>query len=167
MNDGSLTTSARLVAELVPTGSSSKTSAAYSLLTPGTLFPESCQRWPKTGFMHAGHVYELPTSAPPTSVSAGSALHLKTPQASDGKSGSGRLHRYQATGPDRRFDLVDQMAHLAERLLPTPRAQNGETRNQNCWVRPLDQPQNLENAIGRLLPTPDASAHKYRLQGNS
>ena len=38
-------------------------------------------------------------------------------------------------------------------LLPTPRAQNGETRNQNIYARPLDQPQNLENALA-LLPTP-------------
>jgi hypothetical protein len=41
-------------------------------------------------------------------------------------------------------------------LLPTPRAQNGEDRNMKPWVRPLDQPQNLENAVGRLLPTPTA-----------
>ena len=45
-------------------------------------------------------------------------------------------------------------------LLPTPRAQNGESRNQNIYARPLDQPQNLENAIAHmpsvnaLLPTP-------------
>jgi hypothetical protein len=38
-------------------------------------------------------------------------------------------------------------------LLPTPRAQNGEPRNQNIYPRPLDQPQNLENALA-LLPTP-------------
>ena len=38
--------------------------------------------------------------------------------------------------------------------LPTPRAQNGEPRNMKPWIRPLDQPQNLENAIARLLPTP-------------
>jgi len=37
--------------------------------------------------------------------------------------------------------------------LPTPRAQNGEERNQNIWARPLGQPQNLENALA-LLPTP-------------
>ena len=41
-------------------------------------------------------------------------------------------------------------------LLPTPRAQNGDPRNMRPWVRPLDQPQNLENVIGRLLPTPMA-----------
>ena len=36
------------------------------------------------------------------------------------------------------------------RLLPTPRAQNAEARNQNIWERPLDQPQNLENTLARL-----------------
>ena len=34
--------------------------------------------------------------------------------------------------------------------LPTPRAQNGEPRNMKPWLRPLDQPQNLENALARL-----------------
>jgi len=34
--------------------------------------------------------------------------------------------------------------------LPTPRAQNGEPRNMKPWVRPLDEPQNLENALARL-----------------
>ena len=48
----------------------------------------------------------------------------------------------------------------AIQLLPTPRAQNGEPRNMKPWVRPLDEPQNLENAIGRLLPTPTARDYK-------
>ena len=52
------------------------------------------------------------------------------------------------------------------RLLPTPRAQNGEPRNMKPWVRPLDQPQNLENAIARLLPTPTGRDHKGRNQRN-
>ena len=34
--------------------------------------------------------------------------------------------------------------------LPTPRAQNAESRNMKPWIRPLDQPQNLENALARL-----------------
>lgn len=41
-------------------------------------------------------------------------------------------------------------------LLPTPRSQNGEPRNNKVWARPLDQPQNLENALA-LLPTPTTS----------
>jgi hypothetical protein len=35
-------------------------------------------------------------------------------------------------------------------LLPTPRAQNGETRNMNIWARPAGQPQNLENALALI-----------------
>ena len=42
------------------------------------------------------------------------------------------------------------LAIEAARLLPTPRAQNAEPRNMKPWIRPLDQPQNLENAIARL-----------------
>jgi hypothetical protein len=42
------------------------------------------------------------------------------------------------------------LAIEAQRLLPTPRAQHSEERNQNIWARPLDQPQNLENALARL-----------------
>jgi hypothetical protein len=38
--------------------------------------------------------------------------------------------------------------------LATPRAAMGDTRNSKPWVRPLDKPQNLENQIARLLPTP-------------
>ena len=40
--------------------------------------------------------------------------------------------------------------------LPTPRAQPG-----GLWIRPLDEPQNLENAIARLLPTPTSQAAKH------
>ena len=74
---------------------------------------------------------------------------LKTPVASE-KGHLDRPERYRnrnETGG--RFDLSDQVASL----LPTPRAQNGESRNQNIYARPLDQPQNLENALA-LLPTP-------------
>ena len=39
-------------------------------------------------------------------------------------------------------------------LLPTPRAQLGEQRNQTIWLRPLDEPQNLENALARIPGAP-------------
>ena len=43
-------------------------------------------------------------------------------------------------------------------LLPTPRAQNAETRNQNIWARPLSEPQNIENALALLLvPTGEST----------
>tara|TARA_R110000744_G_scaffold88750_3_gene172865 strand:- start:624 stop:899 length:276 start_codon:yes stop_codon:yes gene_type:complete len=49
-------------------------------------------------------------------------------------------------------------------LLPTPRAQNGEDRNSKPWLRPLDQPQNLENTIARM-PTDSESGHQPSLDG--
>ena len=45
------------------------------------------------------------------------------------------------------------LAIEAQRMLPTPRAQNGEERNSNIWERPLNQPQNLENALARIGAT--------------
>jgi hypothetical protein len=54
--------------------------------------------------------------------------------------------------------------NLRTELLPTPRAQHGEPRNQNCWQRPLDEPQNLENALARLpgafTPPPSAAGSR-------
>lgn len=55
------------------------------------------------------------------------------------------------------------LAIEAQRMLPTPRAQNGEDRNQNIWARPSDQPQNLENALASIgattaPPSPDGNA---------
>lgn len=38
------------------------------------------------------------------------------------------------------------------KLLPTPRAQNGEGRNNKIWERPADQPQNIENALAHVAP---------------
>jgi hypothetical protein len=35
-------------------------------------------------------------------------------------------------------------------LLPTPRAGNADPRNIHIYARPLDQPQNLENALARI-----------------
>lgn len=52
----------------------------------------------------------------------------------------------------------------AEALLPTPRSQNGEDRNNLIWERPEDQPQNLENALARL---PGASTNPRFVDGNT
>lgn len=42
--------------------------------------------------------------------------------------------------------------------MPTPRAQNGENRNNKIYSRDPSQPQNLENALAvTLMPTPVAS----------
>jgi hypothetical protein len=57
---------------------------------------------------------------------------------------------------------IDESDSSLLRTLPTPRAQNGEQRNMNIYARPLNQPQNLENALA-LLPTPTAQAAKHLL----
>jgi hypothetical protein len=73
---------------------------------------------------------------------------LPTPSAADGM--GGHLTRDGA----RSDELL--LPGVAKALLPTPRSQNGEDRNNLIWARPLDEPQNLENALARLplLPTP-------------
>tara|TARA_R100000808_G_scaffold4752_3_gene15084 strand:+ start:18053 stop:18811 length:759 start_codon:yes stop_codon:yes gene_type:complete len=43
------------------------------------------------------------------------------------------------------------LAIEAARLLPSPRAPLGDSRNSQAWIRPLDEPQNLENALGRVV----------------
>jgi len=50
--------------------------------------------------------------------------------------------------------------------LPTPRAQNGEDRNNKIYPRPLDQPQNLENALARL-PTDSDPTPQQSTDGNA
>ena len=104
---------------------------------------ESLERLPAWGMTTSDGVLSgRATPALLISVRDGSALPaLPTPRTSDtngpGVHGDGGL------------DL-----RTAAALLPTPRAQNAEPRNTKPWIRPLDQPQNLENAIARLLPTP-------------
>lgn len=44
------------------------------------------------------------------------------------------------------------------RMLPTPRAAQGEGRNSNIWHRPDGKPQNLENALARVPAIADEIA---------
>jgi hypothetical protein len=58
-----------------------------------------------------------------------------------------------ANGPSQaEIDAEDPNCRLetAVALLPTPRSQNGEDRNNRIRARPLDEPQNPENALARL-----------------
>src|SRR5690606_6296727 len=63
------------------------------------------------------------------------------------------------------------LAIEAMKLLPTPRSQNGDARNDRVWHRPDGQPQNLENAlwhapVSHLLPTPTTRDDKGPNQRN-
>ena len=69
---------------------------------------------------------------------------LATPQSRDWKDAG------FPKGVDRDTPYQSLPRDLALHLLPTPRAQNGEERNMQTWARPLDQPQNLENAVARI-----------------
>jgi hypothetical protein len=100
---------------------------------------------PSWGCLLAGELYALPTPALPTVAleCSSSPDLLKTPHAGWGERGRDGVY----PNPKGQYDLQHQMSDV---LLPTPRAQNGEERNAHPWVRPLDQPQNLENAIARI-----------------
>jgi hypothetical protein len=76
---------------------------------------------------------------------------LPTPNATDWK-GSGQTQGRARDGKLRTAGDADLPEAVA--LLPTPRAQNAEDRNSKIWARPLDQPQNLENALARLPGEP-------------
>jgi len=165
MNDGSSMTSQVPLAFYDPDLSSWKTSQESLLLEE----PSLLDRLPGSGTTVAGRLYERATPALLIDVRAGSAL-LPTPTTSD-RNGPGE---HGDGGPDLRTTVSvlptptasewnspgirkrGQDLRTTVSLLPTPRAQNGDPRNMRPWVRPLDQPQNLENVIGRLLPTPMA-----------
>jgi hypothetical protein len=78
---------------------------------------------------------------------------LPTPRATDGTKGGPNQHG--SSGDLMLPSAVQQFMQEEPPLLPTPRAQHGEGRNQNIWERPLDQPQNLENTLARIGDTLD------------
>lgn len=82
-------------------------------------------------------------------------------EAEDGLLGTPTSRMWKGAGPQGGATQIRNKARgLIEAqvmdLLPTTRAQHGEDRHQRIWARPLDQPQNLENALA-LLPTPAAN----------
>lgn len=132
-----------------PDCSCSRTSSGCSLRTAGTLWAESFTDWPAWATWDGGGLYGHPTPAPPTSGPECSSL-LNTPTAADGK-------RTTVSRRARELFGATTLGEQVTALLPTPRAQLGEDRNNKPWLRPMDQPQNLENAVARvLLPTPTA-----------
>jgi hypothetical protein len=92
--------------------------------------------FPASGMTRGGELFALPMPELPTDAPGSSSL-LPTPRTSD-TNGAGHHG-------DGGMDLRTTVS-----LLPTPRAQNGEERNQTVWERPLDQPQNLGNALARI-----------------
>jgi len=109
-----------------------KTSEATSLWA----LPMSSLTLPTWGCLHDGELYELPTPERPTIEPGFSSLPTPLSDNSRGLAQKGRH---------------DSLPNTVL-TLPTPRAQNGEPRNQTIWHRPSG-PQNLENALA-LLPTP-------------
>ena len=127
------------------------------------------ERLPDWGTTHGGALCVQATPEHLTGVRDGSAL-LGTPTtATSGR--SAEFRRGAAPNPQELAALLPTprsfLANMADRplkvrdvykcnleeavaLLPTPRAQNAEPRNMKPWLRPLDEPQNLENAIARL-----------------
>jgi hypothetical protein len=183
MNGGLSKTYAELLADLVPTGLSSKTSPAFLVQTKETLLPESLVRWPKTGSLRNGHVYERPTLEPPTSDFVGSAsatpttlsenLTFPTPSSQEpgykgplvDKNGNPVEHVAQRCYDPATGRLVQTGLPQAIKMLPTPTSQAGK-HGATPDVHANAFGYNLWD-IPHLLPTPTASEHKYRLKGNS
>lgn len=125
-----------------------------SLLDDPALMSSQMQ-WPETVMSSDGFVFERQISVPVIVVSGGSAL-LLTPTKGDGDGGGRSTPGTRGIDKDGSGGLREQVREL----LPTPRTQNGNNRNNRNnrpYLRPLDQPQNLENAIGRLTLTGDST----------
>jgi DNA (cytosine-5)-methyltransferase 1 len=129
----------------------------------------------------AGQVFELPTRAHliaglgfSLSLTQDDEGLLRTPSAIEGAGGANSAAMKKSKG--RMLMVRDQMADLAyanglkvsetigadaetydavTALLPTVQAAQGDNRNSNIWERDPAKPQNLENALFHLLPTPN------------
>jgi len=125
-----------------PTSSSWRTSPDTSLLD----LPMSSPVLPKSGSMRNGQLSERPTLEPAIDANDCSSLPtLPTPAVND--MGAGKTpetwQQWTATMRTKHGNGNGHGKSLEQEaisLLPTPRAQNGEERNQNIWARPLDQP---------------------------
>jgi hypothetical protein len=136
MSDTSGPTSETPFAQWDQSSQSWKTSEDTSLLD----LPMSSLTLPKSGGMRNGQLFQQPPLERPTNGNGYSSL--PTPHAGLGERGRDGV----TLNPKGQQDLQHAIAHL----LPTPRAQNGETRNMNIWARPAGQPQNLENALALI-----------------
>lgn len=106
--------------------------------------PPSLETLPASGMTLDGVLYELPMSVPATAVPGSSSLPTPTTRPSTGNGHARNLGKEIKT-------------------LPTPRSQNGEGRNSTVWIRPADQPQNLENALAHVVLLPSPTANQYEM----
>lgn len=160
-------TSGRASSLLPPDGAS--TDSTPSLHDQTTLLPTPTASQPGgTAEQHLARKNRMPDGARRTSVTdLRMALSLlPTPRTSDtngpGSHGDGGPDLRTAVtllptptvsdmkGPSPNHGGTTSEAIRDLKLLPTPRAQNGEVRNSKAWPRPLDEPQNLENALARV-----------------
>lgn len=97
---------------------------------------------------------------------------MPTPRASDGSHGgpgqrdsrgglalpsaAHSLMPTPTTQPETGNGHARNLGREAKGLIPTPRAQNGETRNNNIRSRPAGEPQNIENALAVTVPQDQA-----------
>lgn len=129
--------------------------AAYALPTWGGVMPgtESSSLLPTVTVQDAsntGGPSQFDRNTPPLNTRV---MMLPSPSANLGENG-GSQHPDKRRAGNHQASIQDVAEHI---LLPTTRAQHGMDRNSNIYPRPLDQPQNLENSLARLLPTPKAS----------
>ena len=92
---------------------------------------EYSETWPKTGYMHGGQAYELPTLVPHITASGFSSSRLfPTPKASDGIMGR----------PRTRGRPIEKSTHLTTivTLLPTPRAADHQATMGSAGARRAD-----------------------------
>ena len=102
---------------------------------------------PTWGGLRSGELYERPTPAPLTNAPAYSSLPtLPTPRATDGPHGG--------PGQVNGRGVPDSLPAITA-LLPTPRAAQGDNRNNTIYARP-NGPQNLENALHGVITPPQS-----------
>jgi hypothetical protein len=122
-------------------------------------------RWPTSGMTRSGQAYALPKWAPPTDGSVSSSEHgLPTPRATRGGSGTGTVSllptpeaKLGSAGTDyaradREGSGGDDLQTRMAKLLPTPRASDGEKGGPNQAGSSGDLM--LPSAVMPLLPTP-------------
>jgi hypothetical protein len=113
------------------------------------------ETWPISGTMRNGKVYELQTQEHHTSVLE--SLLLPTLKARDSQAEGYEAGLRRAT--PQVGTIVKGIVDGDKRItLPTPRAQNGEDRNNKIWHADASKPQNLENALAHVIfDIPDSS----------